>query len=203
MRIIGAASEAEMVASFLVGELSSERFGSTLTRVLARIGHSRALLTNANLSDPKENEQRRRVLGEFRGYRQNRELFEGFPDEVGWQHVLLSPSERLSVRYIDYSYWTALTTGTRRPTDAARFIRRGGLVFGRMPTGHFLAAAESLQEGVTWEPIICVRSGADCPLVVLEGHARLTAMALASECLSDQVPVLLGTSAAISDWPCY
>lgn len=110
---------------------------------------------------------------------------------------------RLSVRYIDYSYWTALTTGTRRPTDAARFIRRGGLVFGRMPTGHFLAAAESLQEGVTWEPIICVRSGADCPLVVLEGHARLTAMALASECLSDQVPVLLGTSAAISDWPCY
>jgi hypothetical protein len=29
------------------------------------------------------------------------------------------------VRYIDYSYWTALTTGTRRPTDAARFIRRG------------------------------------------------------------------------------
>ncbi|MFG1820077.1 hypothetical protein ACGFIF_40405 [Kribbella sp. NPDC049174] len=203
MRIVGAASEAEMVASFLVGELASERFGSTLALVLARSGHSTTLLTNANLSDPQENEQRRQLLGEFRGYRQNRELFEGFPDNVSWQHVLLSPSELLSVRYIDYSYWTALTAGTRRPTDAARFIRRGGLVFGRMPTGHFLTAAESLQAGLTCEPMMCVRSGAGRPLVVFEGHARLTAMALATECLPDEVPILLGTAAAISDWPCY
>jgi hypothetical protein len=143
------------------------------------------------------------VLGEFRGYGENRELFAGFPDEVGWMHVLLSPAELLDVRYIDYSYWTALTEGTRRPTDAARFVRRGGLVFDRMPTGHFLALAEAVREGVTWEPIICVRAGEDHPLVVLEGHTRLTAMALVSDCLPDEVPVLLGTSAAIADWPCY
>jgi hypothetical protein len=203
MRIIGTGSEVEMVASFLVGELSSERFEPTIARILARHGPSKTLLTNANLSDPEENEQRRRLLGEFRGYRQNRELFAGFPDEVSWQQVLLSPSELLGVLYIDYSYWTALTNGTRRPTDAARFIRRGGLVFGHMPTGHFLAVADSLREGVTWEPIICVRAGDDHPIVVLEGHTRLTAMALASDCLPDESPVLLGTSAAISDWPCY
>jgi hypothetical protein len=107
------------------------------------------------------------------------------------------------VLYIDYSYWTALTNGTRRPTDAAQFIRSGGLVFDRMPTGHFLAVADSVRKGATWEPIICVRAGDDHPIVVLEGHARLTAMALASDCLPDEVPVLLGTSPAISDWPCY
>jgi len=192
-----------MVASFLVGELSSGRFGPTLARILARRRIPKTLLTHADLTDPEENEQRRQVLGEFRGYRQDRELFAGFPDEVSWQHVVLSPAELLEVRYIDYSYWTALTDGTRRPTDAARFIRRGGLVFDRMPTEHFLAVAESVREGVTWEPIICVRAGGDDPFVVLEGHARLTAMALASDCLPDEVPVLLGTSAAISNWPCY
>jgi hypothetical protein len=203
MRIVGPSSEAEMIGSFLLGELSSARFGPTLARILARRGHSKTLLTNANLSDPEENEQRRQLLGEFRGYGQNRELFAGFPDEVSWQHAVLSPSELLDVRYIEYSYWTALTNGTRRPTDAATFIRRGGLVFGHMPTGHFLTLADSLQQGVTWEPIICVRAGDHHPIVVLEGHARLTAMALAPSSLPDEVPVLLGTSAAISNWPCY
>ncbi|GAB2662374.1 hypothetical protein [Kribbella swartbergensis] len=192
-----------MVATFLRAELRSGRFGPTLERTLARRGLSRTLLTNANLSDPEENEQRRQVLGEFRGYRQDRELFTGFPYELGWQQVALSPSELLRVRYIDYSYWTALTGGTRRPTDAARCIRRGGLVFGHMPTGHFLAVADSLRQGANWEPIICVRAGDHHPIVVLEGHTRLTAMALASDCLPDEVPVLLGTSRAIPDWPCY
>ena len=87
--------------------------------------------------------------------------------------------------------------------DAARFIRRGGLVFDRMPTGHFLSLAGSFREGITWEPIICVRADEDHPIVVLEGPARLTAMALAADHLPDETPVLLGTSPAMSDWPCY
>jgi hypothetical protein len=126
-----------------------------------------------------------------------------FPDDVSWVRAVLSPGELLEVRYIDYSYWTALTNGTRRPMDAVQFIRAGGLVFDRMPTGQFLALAQSFREGVTWEPIICVRAGEDEPIVVLEGHARLTAMALASDCLPAETPVLLGTSASITDWPCY
>jgi hypothetical protein len=192
-----------MVASFLVAELGSRRFGPAISRTLARHGLSTTLLTDPALSDPRENEQRLRVLGEFRGYRQNRELFTGFPDQLDWQQVLLSPAELLDVLYIDYSYWIALTGGTRRPMDAARFIHRGGLVFGRMSTEHFLAVAAALREGMRWEPIICVRAGDHDPTVVLEGHTRLTAMALAPDCLPAEVPVLLGTSAAISAWSCY
>lgn len=203
MRIVGGAGEVEMVASFLLAELGSERFGETLARVLARRGLPTTLLTDADLSDAEANELRRRVLGDFRGYRQNRELFEGFPGEVSWLRVMLSPAELLDVRYIDYSYWTALTDGTRRPMDAARFIRQGRLVFDRMPTEHYLALADSVREGITWEPIICVRAGADHPIVVLEGHARLTAMALASDYLPSEVPALLGTSPAIAAWTCY
>jgi len=50
---------------------------------------------------------------------------------------------------------------------------------------------------------IRVRAGDHHPIVLLEGHTRLTAMALAPDCLPNEVPGLLGTSAAISDWPCY
>ncbi|MFI7062697.1 hypothetical protein ACIBL3_17070 [Kribbella sp. NPDC050124] len=203
MRIIGASSDDEMVATFLLGELSSERFGADLARVLAELGQSATLLTEANLADADENDVRRQVLGDFRGYRQDRELFTGFPDGVSWRWVALSPAELLDVRYIDYGYWTALTDGTRLPTDAARFIRSGGLVFGRMSTGHFLALADALRRGVTWQPIICVRAGGQQPIVVLEGHARLTAMALAADCLPDEVQVLLGTAVGMSEWSCY
>jgi hypothetical protein len=203
MRIIGTSSAVEMVATFLAGELRSERFGPTIAQILEKHGLPTTLITQPNLSDPEENQQRGQMLGEFRGYREDRELFTGFPDEVSWEHVLLSPSEVLSVRYIDCSYWTALSTGSRRPTDAARFIRSGGRVFGRMPTGHFLAVADCVRQGVTWEPLICVRAGERRPIVVLEGHTRLTAMALAFDCLPDEVHVLLGTSTGMSDWPCY
>lgn len=203
MRIVGVSSEEEMVASFLLGELGSARFGPNLVRVLEALGHPATLLTEANLADREENELRRQVLGDFRGYRQNRELFTGFPDEVNWQRVALSPVELLDVRYIDYSYWTALTNGSRRPTDAARFIRSGGLVFDSMPTAHFLALADSFRQGATWQPIICVRADGNHPIVVLEGHARLTAMALAAEHLPDEMQVLLGSSAAMSQWSCY
>jgi hypothetical protein len=192
-----------MVATFLAGELSSERFGPTLARILAKHGLPPTVLTNGNLSNSEENEQRRRLLGEFRGYQEDREQFAGFPDDVAWQRVLLSPSELLDVLYIDYSYWTALTNGTRRPTDAAQFIRRGGLVFGRMPTGHFLEFADALRDGATWEPLICVRAGDESPIVVLEGHARLTGLALAPDCLPPENPVLLGTSPTITNWSCY
>ncbi|MEI8406165.1 MULTISPECIES: hypothetical protein [unclassified Kribbella] len=192
-----------MIAGFLAGELDSERFGPELARVLTRHGHPATLLTEPNLSGASENEARRRILGDFRGYGQDRELFEGFPSDVRWQHVLLSPSELLGVRYIDYSYWNALSGGTRRPTNAVPFILGGGLVFGHMPTDQFLAAAEAFRNGLRWQPIICVRASEGQPLVVLEGHLRLTAMALAAESLPPETSVLLGTSQAISDWPCY
>lgn len=72
-----------------------------------------------------------------------------------------------------------------------------------MPTDQFLAAAEAFRNGLRWQPIICVRASEGQPLVVLEGHLRLTAMALAAESLPPETSVLLGTSQAISDWPCY
>jgi hypothetical protein len=44
-------------------------------------------------------------------------------------------------------------------------------------------------------------------LVVLEGHTRLTAtalaLALAPEHLPDKTPILLGTSPGVANWPCY
>ncbi|GAB3835413.1 hypothetical protein [Kribbella italica] len=204
MRALRPSSENEMVATFLNAELTSPRFKASLTETLRKHGHSEALLTTPDLANPTQNELRLQLLGDYRGYRQNRELFTDFPDSLSWQLVMLTPSELLDVLYINYSYWTALTNGTRRPTDAVPFIRRGGLVFDRLPTDNFLNLATNLRNGATWPPLICVRATTTTdPLVVLEGHARLTAMALAPDHIPHETPVLLATSPAITAWPCY
>ena len=48
-----------------------------------------------------------------------------------------------------------------------------------------------------------VRAGEMAPLVLLEGHARLTAYALAPEYVPAELPVLLGTSPGFLRWGCY
>ncbi|ONI77476.1 hypothetical protein BWI15_02895 [Kribbella sp. ALI-6-A] len=62
------------------------------------------------------------------------------------------------MRHINSSYRPRSPPAPARPTDAAQFIRRGDRVVSSMSTEHFLAVAEYLRQGTTWEPVICVRA---------------------------------------------
>jgi hypothetical protein len=107
----------------------------------------------------------------------------------------------LGLRYIQYSFWNEPSGGSRRPLDAAARIRDGIVVFGRLPTDGFLTAAESLT--VAAMPELIVVGGPGPRLVVLEGHVRLTALALRPELLPSELEVLLGRSSRISGWACW
>jgi hypothetical protein len=112
----------------------------------------------------------------------------------------------LRVRYIRYRYWTALSAGTRSPTVAAARIRAGIKVYDVSNAG-FLGLADRLREELRVPPLILATAlvtttDADA-LVVLEGHARLTAFALAPEAIPDELEVLVGASPAISRWDEY
>src|SRR5579884_3150850 len=110
-----------MVACFLRGELASERFGDVVRQALQSFGAPESLLTDPDLTDPVANRVRASVLGETRGYRLGRDVFdETFPDAVQWCRAELGPDELRRVRYIEYSYWNELSGGTRLPADASR-----------------------------------------------------------------------------------
>jgi hypothetical protein len=203
MRVEAGSSEDEMIAVFLQAELRSERFGAELAQLLAHDRRDHAIVAAPDLREPAANAYRRRLLGAFRGYGRDERLFEGFPADVQWEWVALTPGELFQVRYIDYSYWNALSGGSRLPRDAAPFIRAGGLVFGTMDTSGFLHIAEALRKGAKFPPLILVRAGETAPLVLLEGHVRLTAYALAPERVPAELPVLLGTSPGFLRWGCY
>ncbi|WP_234377152.1 hypothetical protein [Streptomyces sp. TP-A0356] len=102
VQVLGMSSEDEMVACFLSGELSSQRFGQNLRSHLAAAGQAEQLLTHPDLSDAGANFARRALLAATRGYGENRDLFENFPPEVTWTRALLSADEAASVRYLHW-----------------------------------------------------------------------------------------------------
>jgi hypothetical protein len=194
--VLGASSEDEMVACFLGGELSSRRFGPNLRSLLAEAGHPERLLTHPDLSDPAANSARRALLAAARGYGEDRDLFENFPPHVTWTRALLTAEEAARVRYLDYSYWTELSGGSRRPTDAAARINAGLPAFD-VPNEPFVTAAHALTTGEEFPPLILVGETQD-DLVCLEGNLRLTAHALVG--FPTAVECLVGTAPAMGRW---
>jgi hypothetical protein len=200
--VVAPSSEDEMIATFLRAELDSDRFGQAIADALRRSGADVRVVTSPALANGDENELRRRILDETRGYSRREGLFAGFPTDVRWQRVALTRAELAAVRYINYDYWVELSGGTRRPADAAERIRAGVRVFG-VPSDGFLDAAAALAAGAEWPELIIVSATAEGGDVVLEGHVRLTAFALAPSSVPTQIEVLRGVTPRFVHWWAY
>ena len=157
------------------------------------------MVEEPDTTSQSENEYRIQLLGDFRGYKQDRELFESFPDEISWHRKALAKKELARVRYIDYSYWNELSSGSRSPAVAAKNILAGTEVFGESNRG-FLECAEALKNGTKLPQLILVGAGKDSELTVLEGHLRLTAYLLALEYVPEETEVIVGFSPSMDDW---
>jgi hypothetical protein len=63
--------------------------------------------------------------------------------------------------------------------------------------------AKAFRSGARFPTLILVGKNRESPLVVLEGHMRLTAMFLVPECLPAELEVMVGFSEQIENWGCY
>jgi hypothetical protein len=187
-------SEDEMIATFLRGELDSGRYGEKLRSLLTRDERSEDVLRAPDLASAADNRYRRALLEEHRAFESRKGLFGGFPGHVDWHRAALTPEEVLSILYIDWDWWLRITEGSRRPTDAARRIRAGEVA------GITAAEHEPIADAATAEPFIVVSTPELSRLVVLEGHVRLTALALFPERIPDELEVLLGISDEMDAW---
>jgi hypothetical protein len=202
MRYIKPTTEDDMVASFLKAEIDSTRYSKNILALLRRDSIARSVVDQPNLNHQEENLYRIKLLGDFRGYKQQRDHFKGFPDDISWHRVALSREELAKVQYINYIYWIAISSGSRLPIEAAKNIRAGKKVFGEGTQG-FLEIAQVLKNGETLPDPILVGMDADSRLVVLEGHVRLTAYFLAPESIPDESNVIVGFSPNIGQWRLY
>jgi len=174
---------AVVVAAFLHAELDSDRFGAELRAALARAGADETLVTAADLDDRAANERRRTVLGDYRG-----DYLGTVLDDLSWRRAELEPREVLEIHFIAWDYWLDITGGSRLPGDAAARLRAEG----ERPTHTRVAG-----------PLIVVRAGPGERLVVVEGHVRLTALAMSPETIPVDVEILLGEGESVRRWGNY
>jgi hypothetical protein len=191
MQPLHAIAEDEMVAVFLRTELASARFRPTLLELLHRDGRDPRLVEHPDLANADENAYRRRLLGVHRGYQRNADVFTDMPAGVRWYRARITPDELARVRYLNDDYWIELSGGSRLATDAATRIRQGIEAF-RVGNGGFWFLADALAAGAVFPELILVGAEEQGPLLVLEGHARLTAYALRPEWVPPLLPVLVG-----------
>jgi hypothetical protein len=197
MRLLEPASEDDVVSAFLRAEIDSDRYGEKLRQLLARDQRQLRVLRHPDLADERENRYRRQLLDEHRAFGRREEMFGGFPRQIDWFRAALKVEEVLDILYIDWDWWLTLSGGSRSPRDAARRIREG-LSPGVTAAEHE-SAARAVRAGMAPE-LIAVTTPTHAPLVVVEGHVRLTAYALFPQYLPPATEVLLGVSEEITRW---
>lgn len=200
MKLLNRISEVEVIAEFLKAEINSKRFGLRIKSALGNVDVS--IITNPDLNDDQENLYRKRLLGEVRGYGKNKKLFENFPSKVIWNKAIFSREDLQSVMYIDYSYWNELSSHSRLPIVAAKNVINDIKIFGKDNSG-FKEINSDIKQGKTFPKMIFVSCNKSSKIVVLEGHARLTAYFLDIEYTPAELEVIIGYSEDFVAWDLY
>src|SRR5215467_13052121 len=100
VRELGPATEHEVVLAFLQAEVDSPRFGPLVAQVLQGLQLTRALIDQPDLTGAQQNLERINVLANYRGYRVNLWLFNGFPcDTITWRRARLGLDDFAMLRY--------------------------------------------------------------------------------------------------------
>ena len=189
MRLLERVTEDAVISAFLRAELDSDRFRVRLAALLGDVAPEEVLTRDAAY--------RRDLLARHRGWR-SEGLFDGFPKEVEWYRMAATPAEVLEIRFINWDWWLRISDGTREPRIAAHRIR-GGLVPGADPEAHEPIAA-ALREPQSPAELIALTPPERSPVVLIEGHVRLTAYALFPQYLPDELDVFVGVAENAREW---
>jgi hypothetical protein len=197
-------SESEMVALFLQQEYANHvRYGLVIEECLAAEHATPDLITAANLTSAEGNDTRRRVFARYRGYGTGTPSYlTDFPSTgVVWNWITLTPDELLDSRMIRYIATHELAANTRSLREAANRISRGELNSAFADRVQDLASR--MRNGLQVPPAILVSADDGTTRVILEGHTRLLAYALAPETIPSPIEILLGASSDIARWDEY
>ncbi len=203
MKIIKNISEDEMISIFLKGEIQSFRFGEKILKQLEKDQKDRSVIDKPDILNNKENEYRKIIFGNYRGYGLNKDLFENFPNNIEWKRVILDKQDLLKIKYINYDYWVELSGGSRLVSDGAKNVVAGIEIF-KQPNKNFWEAAKKVEQGGSFpEPILVATNISSSGLIILEGHLRLTAYFIKPEYIPKELSAIVGISENIVKWDLY
>jgi hypothetical protein len=197
MQFLEKSSSQEMVAEWLKAEMWSKRFSKPLKQILRKFKQGQAIINDPKLDNKRENILRKKILFTYR-----KEMLRGFPKNIIWQKVTVNINDLKKIKYINYSYWNELSGGTRLPEDAIANINRNKTVFG-VSNRQFNEAARHIAKHGFFPKLILISTQPGAPVVVLEGHIRLTAYLMEPQGIPNKMIAIIGYSPEFASWDLY
>jgi hypothetical protein len=114
---------------------------------------------------------------------------------------MINKRELERVKYIKWGIWSEITGGTRSPRDAAKNILSRNVDTNE--ARKFWEVSDAIKQGVSFPELILVGTDEKSPLVVLEGHVRITAYFLRPEHMPSEMEVIVGLSKDMDKWSEY
>ena len=199
---LGAATEDQVILAWLQAEIESPDFQAYIVGNPPNPANLSAVLKAARSPDPRDqtqNDLRRQVITSLYGFGQGKGSFEGLGDDINWRRLKLAPAEVAEMLYARHEgAWQLLSPVTRKVAEGATNI--GHVYTGDATNMVVLSLASGLCHSDKKVPEIIALKRPDGRLVILEGHARATAIVLEAHRFPHGVQAYVGEGASVAGW---
>lgn len=199
---LGAVTDDHVILAWLQAEIESPDFQQYIVGDPPNPAYLSMALKAArapNLRDEEQNVLRRRIITKTHGFGMGAGSFQGLANDVQWRRFKLSTAEVAELLYARNSgAWVILAPVTRKVAEGATNV--GHVFTGDATNMVVLSLASGICHSEKKVPEIIALRRPDGRLVILEGHARATAIVLEAHRFSHGVEAYVGDSPSVATW---
>ena len=203
MEDLGAATEDQVILAWLQAEIESPDFQAYVVGNppnAANLSLALKAARSPDLHDQAQNDLRRQVITATYGFGQGVGSFQGLARDIAWRRFHLSTDEVGELFYARQgAAWPILSPVTRKVAEGATNV--GHVFTGDSTNMVVLSLATGLCHSDKKVPEIIALRRPDGNLVILEGHARATAIVLEAHRFPNGVDVYVGAGPSVANWP--
>jgi hypothetical protein len=203
MEDLGAASEDHVILAWLQAEIESPDFQAFIIGNPPNPANLSVALKAARSPDLRNEEQnafRRNLISSVYGFGQGKGSFEGLGNDIVWHRFRLATEDVGEMLYARHEgAWRALSPVTRKVTEGATNV--GHIFTGDATNMVVLSLASGLCHSDKKVPEIIALRRPDGVFVILEGHARATAIVLEAHRFPNGVQAYIGDGPSVGNWP--
>jgi hypothetical protein len=199
---LGVATEDQVILAWLQAEIESLDFQQYLVGDPPNPAYLSIALKAArspDLKDAEQNELRRRIITKTHGFGMGAGSFQGLANDLQWRRFRLTTAEVAEMLYASHSgAWVILAPATRKVAEGATNV--GHIFTGDQTNMVVLSLASGICHSDKKIPEVIALRRPDGRLVILEGHARATAIALEAHRFPRGVDAYVGEGPSVANW---
>lgn len=200
---LGTATDDQVILAWLQAEIESPDFQAYVVGNPpnpANLSLALKAARSPDLRDQTQNDLRRQIIAGIYGFGEGTGTFAGLANDVGWRRFRLTTDEVAEMFYARREgAWKVLAPVTRKVAEGATNV--GHVFTGDQTNMVVLSLASGLCHSDRKLPEIIALRRPDDKLVILEGHARATAIALEAHRFLHGVQVYVGDGPSVANWP--